>query len=407
MSTFPPPEPIFQPHFSAHSAKIFATGVRPEERVERAREQLEGVVSVLKQHGIVVHRPCMDYDFSAPASTPDWSVPRQYGASCPRDPVLINGHELLEATMSYRSRYHEYLSYQPLFSRLAAADPQASWLAAPKPRLLDSLYTAGYPSCVGPEAVDDPLYPLVSRRKFKTNETEAIWDAADVVRFGRDLFVMHGLTTNQLGYECLRDHFAKRGIRTHQIHFTNDTCPMHIDVNLAPLDRSTCLFNQEHGTPEWFKDLLRDNGWNLIEAVPSDEPLTDFATSGMWLSVNVFSIDPKRILVDTKAISMQNLLAKHGFEPIPVEIDHMNEFGGGLHCVTLDTEKASWSPTSRCLMRWRPVARTRSSHPTGRGCIRATTPQVLRSVWIRTQCCRAKHSAGSLPSTWRATTAAS
>jgi flagellar FliL protein len=40
---------------------------------------------------------------------------------------------------------------------------------------------------------------MVLRREFVTTEKEILFDAADVLRMGKDLFVQHGFTTNLKG----------------------------------------------------------------------------------------------------------------------------------------------------------------------------------------------------------------
>lgn len=50
-------------------------------------------------------------------------------------------------------------------------------------------------------------------------EEEPIFDAADVMRFGKDIFVHMGFTTNNSGFEWLRRHSAARGLRAHQVRW--------------------------------------------------------------------------------------------------------------------------------------------------------------------------------------------
>ena len=41
-----------------------------------------------------------------------------------------------------------------------------------------------------------------ANKDFVTTEVEPMWDAADVMRMGKDLFIQHGLTTNRTAMEC-------------------------------------------------------------------------------------------------------------------------------------------------------------------------------------------------------------
>ena len=62
-------------------------------------------------------------DFSLPAITPDFKTDSQFGCMPPRDVLLTVGSEILEATMSYRCRWFEYLCYRPLMERYWVEDP--------------------------------------------------------------------------------------------------------------------------------------------------------------------------------------------------------------------------------------------------------------------------------------------
>jgi glycine amidinotransferase len=63
-----------------------------------------------------------------------------FGCAPCRDLLLTVGNEILEATMSYRSRWYEYLCYRPLFEQYFREDPNFRFEAAPKPRLTEESY---------------------------------------------------------------------------------------------------------------------------------------------------------------------------------------------------------------------------------------------------------------------------
>ena len=67
-----------------------------------------------------------------------------FGCMPPRDLLLTVGNEILEATMSYRSRWFEYLCYRPLLEQYFKEDPNFRWEAAPKPRLTERSYKKDY-----------------------------------------------------------------------------------------------------------------------------------------------------------------------------------------------------------------------------------------------------------------------
>jgi glycine amidinotransferase len=83
-------------------------------------------------------------DFSQAVDTPEWRQDSMFGCMPPRDVLLTVGTEILEATMSYRSRWFEYLCYRPLLGSYYRSDPNMRWEAAPKPRLTDASYVDGF-----------------------------------------------------------------------------------------------------------------------------------------------------------------------------------------------------------------------------------------------------------------------
>ena len=108
-----------------------------------ANEQLNYFAKVLEGRDVSVDRPT-PFDFNAPVSTPDWENPASFGCMPPRDVILTVGKEMLEATMSYRSRFFEYLCYRPLLQKYFEDDPQFRHVSAPKPRMTDASYRPDY-----------------------------------------------------------------------------------------------------------------------------------------------------------------------------------------------------------------------------------------------------------------------
>ncbi len=98
---------------------------------------------MLEKRGIRVSRPS-PIDFAQTVRTPDWEQASMFGCMPPRDVLITVGTEMLEATMCYRSRWFEYLAYRPVLQELYENDPDMRWEAAPKPRLTDDSYKAGF-----------------------------------------------------------------------------------------------------------------------------------------------------------------------------------------------------------------------------------------------------------------------
>lgn len=75
-------------------------------------------------------------------------------------------------------------------------------------------------------------------------EFEPVFDAADFVRAGRDLFVTRSNVTNRMGIEWLRRHLGPR----YRIHEIQSRCrtPMYIDTAFVPLAPGEVLVNAEY-----------------------------------------------------------------------------------------------------------------------------------------------------------------
>ncbi len=148
-------------------------------RSNRANELLDRFAGQLEARGIRVDRPT-PIDHSQPVTTPDFHTASQFGCMPPRDVLLTVGSEILEATMSYRCRWFEYLNYRPLMQKYWGEDPNFRHESAPKPRLTDADYHPDYLSekigmksaCNGP-----PRSSLSPPRKsrFSTRPTCCGW----------------------------------------------------------------------------------------------------------------------------------------------------------------------------------------------------------------------------------------
>jgi glycine amidinotransferase len=159
----------------------------PQEMTAKANEQLDNFAGILEDRGIRVDRPT-PIDFRQSVQTPDWVQESMFGVMPPRDLLLTVGSEILEATMSQRSRWFEYICYRPLLEQYFKDDPNFRWETAPKPRLTEASYKSGFWEEWRSLSKEDQLRRALNRDWVLT-EKEPLFDAADVGRFGKDLFV--------------------------------------------------------------------------------------------------------------------------------------------------------------------------------------------------------------------------
>ena len=330
-SNVPPMEPALEPKLSKDSGMVGSHGPRPEEAINKANIQLNNFVSILESLGIKVDRPT-PIDFTKTISTPDWINEGQFGSMPPRDVILTVGNEMLEAPMSYRCRWFEYLAYRPLLEKYYQEDPNMRWEAAPKPRLTRSSYKSNYL----PDGITEiERHKKIEERDMILTEKEPLFDAAEVLRFGKDLFYHNNFTSNLRGLDWLKRHFPQH--RVHQINLPGDLIPTHIDACFTPIKPGVIIINPNRKISNDQRKIFDDNKWEIHEAAPSihNSP-PPMCYSSIWLSMNVLIIDPKTICVEASEEKMIKQMENFGMEVIPVPFRDVYAFGGSLHCATTD-----------------------------------------------------------------------
>ena len=312
----------------------------PDRYVEKAHEQMESFAELLAGRGITVDRPT-SMDDRQYVRTPDWECSHIFGTMPPRDILMAYGNEILEATMSQRARWFEFLAYKPLLERYFKEDPNFLWEAAPKPRLSDESYVPGYWEDFHHTWSEDELMEKMRRFEWQLTEKEPLFDTADAMRFGKDVFIQHSAPSNRAGLDWFKRHFESRGFRVHHLAFGGTPVPWHIDVTLVPLRPGLLVINSRYESlvPE-FHELLKLNDWEIVEAVPpSGAKQPPYSMCHESLGYNVFSIDPKTVCVEANEVAFMEQLDGLGFDVIPVPFIDVSMFGGALHCATLDIER--------------------------------------------------------------------
>jgi glycine amidinotransferase len=308
------------------AAKLYrlAAGWRyPAWMKKLAQKELDGFIAVLEGEGVKVRRPDV-VDFARKFRTPAWSA-RGFCVACPRDGYLVMGDEIIETPMCWRTRYFEGDAYRSLFKEYFHAG--ARWTSAPRPQLTDELFDYAY-------RIPEKGEPI----RFVVNEWEPVFDAADFVRCGRDLFVTRSNVTNRAGIEWLRRHLGS-GFRIHEIE-SRCRQPMHIDSSFMPLAPGKVLVNPDYVDVERLPAVLKS--WDVLVA-PRPDPvegvMAKISMCSPWTSINVLSIDEKKVVVDASQPTLVKALKDWGFDPIPCPFLAYGPFGGAFHCATLDVRR--------------------------------------------------------------------
>ena len=327
------PEPAVQLDFPDQGFPLGTFGSLPKEMEDKAGELLDNYAAILENRGIRVDRPS-PLDFSQAIQTPDWKQDSMFGCMPPRDVLLTVGNEILEAPMSFRSRWFEYLCYRPLLEQYYKEDPSFRWETAPKPRLNDRTYKEDFWKEWN-SISEKEQWMRTENSDWIISESEPLFDAADVARCGKDLFVQNSMVTNDAGIEWLRRHYPDH--RVHRVTY-REMLPWHIDATLIPLRPGLALINPERlALDKAHNELFKKNGWELVEAPKSvRKEKMPLCTCSMWLNMNCLVIDTKTICIEAAETPMMELLDKYGFEVIPVPLFEVSPFGGGLHCATTD-----------------------------------------------------------------------
>ena len=326
----PPTEPATEAKIPEDSDMRGLWGPRPLHTVEAANRQLDTLTQALEAKGIRVDRPT-PIQWNQAVTTPDFMTGTMFGCMPPRDVLLTVGKEILSAPMSFRCRYWEYLAYHDLMQRYFDEDREFRWEQAPRPRLTPDAYQVGYFD----EITLEERLRRTAALDFVTTEHEPLFDAADVLRIGKDLFCQHGLTTNRRGMEWLKRHYPDH--RVHAVNFPGDPYPIHIDATFVPLRPGLVMNNPKRPLPAEQRKIFEANDWEIIAAAqPANDKPPPLCYSSVWLSMNVLVVNHQTVIVEASEVHQMDQLDKLQFEVIPMPFRDAYPFGGGLHCATAD-----------------------------------------------------------------------
>jgi scyllo-inosamine-4-phosphate amidinotransferase 1 len=282
--------------------------------VSETNYELDELSELLTGLGVTVRRP-EPRDTGLSFSTPDWTTEGFYDY-CPRDGLLAVGRTVLETPMVLRSRYHEVDAYRSLLQEYVRSGTR--WASAPKPRLRDAMF--------------DPKADIGHRLA----NIEPAFDAANVLRFGTDLFYLVSDSGNELGWQWLQSFLGEE----YTVHPGRRIyASTHVDSTLAPLRPGLLLTNPSRVTDDNLPSFL--SGWERLEC----PELVDIGFTGPvakaspWIGMNILVIAPGQVIVDRRQTDLINVLERHGIDVVMSQLTHARTLGGGFHCVTLDVRR--------------------------------------------------------------------
>ncbi|MCX4823154.1 inosamine-phosphate amidinotransferase 1 [Streptomyces sp. NBC_01142] len=296
------------------SQEEIPTGPYDQQVVTEAHEDLEAFVDLLKGEGVTVRRPAIT-DHAKSFGTPDWSTDGEYNY-CPRDVILPIGQTIIETPMALRSRFFEPFAYKEIL--LDYFKSGAKWISAPKPRLLDDTYH------VRPES-GLPLANL-----------EPVFDAANVMRVGKDILYLVSCSGNELGGQWLQQILGDE----YRVHFIRGAYEgTHIDTTIMVVRPGLVVLNPERIREDQIPPVFKN--WDIIWAPEMGD--TGYAWSypraSIWQGMNFIMVRPDLAVINDQQGPLIQEIEKRGIEVAPLKMRQARTLSGGFHCVSVDVRR--------------------------------------------------------------------
>lgn len=249
--------------------------------IAEANQDLDKLCSVLTSLNISVERP-IDLDFK--------SFDGMYNY-CPRDRLLIIGEKVINAPMLYPTRKNEITA----------------------------------------------LEHLIDRDIIICEDHDAVFDAANICRLGKDLLFLISESGNLEGAKWLQKILGTE----YKVHILDDIYSgVHIDSTISPVREGLVVLNGDRinnqNLPEIFKswDKIYITSENIIE-----QCFVNYPYASKYIALNFLTVNPNLVICDPKQTYLKEELNKKNVDTIGVDLRHSRTLGGGHHCVTLDLER--------------------------------------------------------------------
>lgn len=354
------PEPIPEP--IKERAYKLAKEAYPEWFLDEVNEDLDGLCKVFRNFEIKVHRPIV-HDLSKMYSSLHWSSTgnNMYNV---RDLHLVIGNTVIESPSPLKSRYFEATALYHIWYEYLKEGFR--WIAGPKPVLSGEILSPYYRDENDRKLTEEDIrYQELTggrlEKLHKLNEKEILFEAANTVRMGRDLLYLVSSSGNYMGAKWLQTILGDE----YRVHTTEDIYrSSHIDSTILCLRPGLVLLNSNRVNykncpkifDKWdkiyfgdvvspteeeleFQKNVRDRIAKELIALGFETNLEAMASP--WVGMNLLSLDPETVIVDSRQTNLIRLLEKYKFTVIPVRMRHIYTQGGGIHCATLDTVRDS------------------------------------------------------------------
>src|SRR5262249_8339509 len=322
----------------------------PQWYLDEVAEDLEGLCGIFRQAGVSVIRPSWS-EASSRFETPNWMA-AGFDIYNVRDLHVVFGDTLVVSAPASRFRLFEPYAFHDLFYR-HFFDDGLRWVSAPLPRLRGKYrHEIGRPASeleASEEALHEGLSHGLNQKFHYLDEQEIIFDAANIIRTGRDILFLVSSTGNRKAAAWLAGVLGA----DYRVHVTNAYRSSHLDSTILPLRRGTVLMNgarvNETTCPTIFE------GWDKLYftavapvpeseiafhrsvRVPAHYRLLELGVesqlnhiSSPWAGLNVMSIGPGTVLVHDLQTDLMRALEARKFTVVPVSTRHCYTMLGGL-----------------------------------------------------------------------------
>jgi len=266
---------------STYTDDTIQKGPLEQEVYTQTKEDLDSFVELLDKQDISVFRPI--------TTSPHWA----YSA---RDILLSVGNMMIECPTPFTSRRHEAEQYSYVKDLVLANG--CKWIERP--------------------------------------EDEGImFDAANVCKFNDKLLYLESSTGNRQGAEWLQQQV---GTEFEVVVWSGVYAFAHIDSTISSLNEDTILVNSKRVADETLPKFLKDHKKIWVEdMVP--RTFHRFPYASKWIGMNVLSLDPETVVVDSIQKQLIDQLQQNGFKVFNTPLRHSRTLGGGFHCITCDLER--------------------------------------------------------------------
>ena len=275
--------PVTDPVFALEGEKTtwketpVPRGPVPQQIIDEANEDLDGLATTLMSLGVEVIRP----------DPLNFQVHDGMYNYCPRDRLLVYGDTIVNPAMMYPCRDMELQCYHDI---------------------VDS----------------------AQNYHFMPRNVGMVMDAANVCRLGDKMLFLESASGNRAAYDWLCAQFPSV-----EIELCNFYAGVHIDSTVVPLREGLVLLNASRVTKDNCPKVFKDWEKIFVDEVVSQD-FYQYPYASKWIALNMLTVDPDTVILDKSQISLISLLDKKGITVIPLELRHSRTLGGGFHCVTLD-----------------------------------------------------------------------